>query len=193
MSRFKGSHISTVYDTNKRFPLDARMLVGSYADLINPQTWIPSGQSSGSNLFNGMLTVVTEDGYKGLYCLINKDAVTDENYLNYVQDKSIGNPVNQYFSMWEKYASDSDLTTLLQEIQADYATIDFVEERVKSVEGDRSVATYAYRSLFPAKGDVNKLYVAVDTETSYIWHNNEYLPVGGGSEQPDIIFGGTAD
>jgi hypothetical protein len=63
------------------------------------------------------------------------------------------------------------------------------------LEEDTDVITYGYRSGFPTTGEANKLYVAADEGKTYIWFNDDYLSVGGGEsyEEPEVIFGGSAD
>lgn len=74
MSRYKGKSILTgTYDVKYYGPLDTRLLVPTYADLLNPANWTIEGY--GSNAYNGMIVVVgsnIEDPTKnGIYRLFD--------------------------------------------------------------------------------------------------------------------------
>ncbi|MBO7732409.1 MAG: hypothetical protein J6S67_07645 [Methanobrevibacter sp.] len=43
------------------------------------------------------------------------------------------------------------------------------------------VVEYPTRSSFPAEGEAGKIYVALDTNTTYRWSGSEYVIVGGAS------------
>lgn len=130
MPRYKGSFISTIYDTNKRFPLDARMLVAKYDDLINPETWRPAGQASGDALYDGMLTVVSEPEHRAIYCLLDRSKVTHANYRAYETALNKHEDTSEFFSMWEKYSSSTDVDNLLKDvayIMSTYASKEYVD------------------------------------------------------------------
>jgi hypothetical protein len=86
-----------------------------------------------------------------------------------------------------KKINECDDTTDWDEVR-----IQDIEERLTALEESSDVEVFGYRYLFPTTGVENKLYVAADEEKSYVWFNNDYLPVGGESSQPDVILGGTA-
>jgi hypothetical protein len=66
-----------------------------------------------------------------------------------------------------------------------------IKRELKALEEDSDVITYGYRKDFPSVGEVNKMYVAADEGKTYIWFNDDYLPVGGGDyEEPTTIYGG---
>ena len=89
-----------------------------------------------------------------------------------------------------KKINECDASAELDEIR-----IDDIENRLAALEEkDSDVLTYASFNVFPATGQANTLYVDTTTQKSYIWLNSKYTPVGGSEyEEPDIIFGGTAD
>jgi hypothetical protein len=77
----------------------------------------------------------------------------------------------------------------------DEIRIEDIETRLTALENQESdVLTYASFEAFPTAGRANTLYVDTATQKSYVWLNNEYVPVGGSEYvEPAIIFGGTAD
>jgi hypothetical protein len=99
MARIKGGKLTVNYDTNKRQPLDSRMLVTKKADLINPATWIAAGTSN-SATFNGLIVAVNNDGdNSGIYYLTDRLAITEENYTNYQTALTNNENVDNYFAM----------------------------------------------------------------------------------------------
>ena len=98
MARDKGTfNFSANFEVLNKAPLDARQVVGSYADLINPSTWRDS--NSLIWLFNGAIVSVANDvstTRNGIYFL--KDANNYTDYLNWekstfsgITDVSINN------------------------------------------------------------------------------------------------------
>ena len=67
------------------------------------------------------------------------------------------------------------------------------DNRLSVLENEQKVHTYGYRVNFPSSGQEGHVYVAVDEKISYVWFNNEYVPLESGYEEPQVIFGGTAD
>ena len=109
MARLKGGLIESTFDVSKRAPLDARELVTKYEDLINPSVWLISGTTF-ETLFNGLTVSVNETGPNmGKYFLIDRKAVTQENYNAYLQAKSRGEELSKFFSMWEKLVTNKEL------------------------------------------------------------------------------------
>jgi hypothetical protein len=168
---------SNQYRYNKRGPLDSKALVKTYTNLLDQNTWLIDNTMAA---YNGMLTAVwmnKEDTSKnGIYFLFDPTATSA------VKVPDVTNEAN-----WHKLAEMSDLTDFVQNLSA-------LEARVAALEEDSDVVTYGYRSGFPTVGVADKLYIAADEGKSYIWFNDEYLPVGGNNyEEPEIIFGGSAD
>ncbi len=99
MARIKGGKLTVIYDTTKRQPLDGRMLVTKYADLINPNTWIPTGMTTDAT-FNGMLVAVNaNDENKGIYYLADRTKITADNYTAYQTAVTNGEDIAPYFTM----------------------------------------------------------------------------------------------
>ena len=96
---------------------------------------------------------------------------------------------------------DTDGNLVLRKInecntETDFPEIESFETRLQALESEEKLHTYGYRSGFPVEGQEGHMYVAVDECKTYIWWNNEYAVVGGGDnayEEPNVIFGGTAD
>lgn len=81
MSRVKGTFIfSANFEPLLKAPLDARQIVGSYTDLVDPSAW----KDSEGNvwLYNGATVVVTNDPSSGIYWL--KDANNYQLYSSWV-------------------------------------------------------------------------------------------------------------
>jgi hypothetical protein len=84
MARDKGTfNLSANFEPRIQVPLDARMLVGNYTDLVNPTTW--EDDESLIWLFDGALVVVSNDPSSGIYWL--KDAA---NYTDYASWERAG-------------------------------------------------------------------------------------------------------
>jgi len=160
-------------------PLDAKSLVKTYAELLDTATWTVAVDGTDTFVaYNSMIVGVwlnKEDTSKnGIYFLFDP-AVTSA-----LKKPDVTNEAN-----WHRL----DNTDLASSLSA-------IDERLAALEEDSDVLTYGYRSGFPTEGEVNKLYVAADEKKTYVWFNNDYLPVGGSDseyEEPEIIFGGTAD
>jgi hypothetical protein len=90
MARLKGGLITSTFDVSKRGPLDSRELVTKYEDLINPAIWI-TNTTPIEALFNGLRVSVSEVGENmGTYFLVDRKAITEENYNNYLSAKESG-------------------------------------------------------------------------------------------------------
>ena len=170
---------SNKYKFTARGPLDAKSLVDTFDDLISLDTWQITN-SSGAKVtiaYNGMLVAVW------------RDTKTTNNGIYYLYDSKITNtfsaPNVTKAENWHKLAEVEDLVDKLNALDARLAALE---------EKESDVRTYGYRSGFPEIGETNKLYVAVDESTTYIWSNDKYISVGGssGGVQPDIIFGGNS-
>lgn len=112
MARIKGGKLTVIYDSSKRQPLDARMLVTKKADLINPDIWVAAGTANNS-LFNGLIVAVNNDGEAtGVYYLTDRLLITAENYSNYQTALAAGEDTAQYFSMWKKLATSEENQTI---------------------------------------------------------------------------------
>lgn len=177
-------HSANQYTYTGRAPLDSKSLVKTYAELISKDTWQVKN-SSGKDVviaYNGMIAAVWLDKDENKN-LTNKNGIYflfDSKVTGTLSAPDVTNEAN-----WHKLAEVSDLIDKL-------ATVD---ARLAALEQDSAVLTYAYRSGFPATGELNKLYVAIDEGKSYVWSNDQYLLISGSGdyEEPTVIYGGSAD
>lgn len=136
MARLKGGLITSTFDTSKRGPLDSRELVTKYEDLINPAIWVVN-TTSVEALYNGIKVSVNEVGENmGTYFLVDRKAITEENYNNYLAAKEAGADTKPFFSMWSKFLTTSDNSTadILARLEAgDAAVKDYVDEVVSAI------------------------------------------------------------
>jgi hypothetical protein len=141
MARVKGGLFTGMLDVNKRFPLDSRMLVARREDLINPTTWITSTLTTEST-YNVMIVSVNSDGeHNGIYYLLDRKAITADNYSAYKTALSAGEDVNSYFSMWMKLGTLDDLATvernlkeLIGELPEGKTIVDMIAEVKPTIE-----------------------------------------------------------
>lgn len=189
MARVRGSiPFSSNYEASISKPMDARMLVPSYNDLLDNSNWLTSKNTP--CCFNGMLVAVanTSDTSKnGLYMLFDKDNARKPNVT--------------IETNWIKIGETSDISDLVSRIQTIEtkitelsSDIESLDARVSDLEDEEKLHTYGYRSAFPVAGVAGHMYVAVDEKKTYVWFNDAYTPVGGSEyEELAVIFGGTAD
>lgn len=118
MGRYKGSLITSTYATTKRFPIDSRMLVTSIADLINPSIWITHSTQSTDSLFDGLITAVNAGEGSGIYYLVDRKAITQDNYDAYITALNSGTDVSQFFSMWKKLGTFDEINLLAKRVLA---------------------------------------------------------------------------
>lgn len=112
MARVKGGLFTSTLDVNKRFPLDSRMLVSKREDLINPTTWITNTLTTEAT-YNSMIVSVNSDGkHNGVYYLLDRQAITADNYSAYQTALDSGEDINPYFSMWMKLGTLDDVMTV---------------------------------------------------------------------------------
>lgn len=156
-----------------RGPLDARSIVRTYAELTTAETWTYDN------------TLVA---YNGMLVAVYLDSDSTKNGIYYLFDPAVTKPINKPTVIdeanWHKL---SDADGLVNKLIA-------LSDRITALEEESDVITYGYRTGFPATGEAGKLYVAADEQKSYVWFNDDYLPLGGSDyDEPDIIYGGSAD
>lgn len=117
MARVKGGLFTGTLDVNKRFPLDSRMLVTKREDLINPKTWTTNTLATEST-YNTMIVSVNSDGeYNGVYYLLDRKAITLENYSAYKAAMEADEETDSYFSMWVKVGTLEDVVNVEKKIK----------------------------------------------------------------------------
>lgn len=136
MARLKGGLITSNFDVDKRAPLDSRELVTKYEDLINPKIWMVN-TTNYEALYNGLKVSVNEKTENmGMYFLIDREAITEENYNNYLAAKEKGEEIKPFFSMWAKLLtiSDKSIADILTKLeQGDAAVTEYVDEAIAAI------------------------------------------------------------
>ena len=139
MARVKGGLFTATLDVNKRFPLDSRMLVGKREDLINPKTWVTNTLTTEAT-YNVMIVSVNSDGeHNGVYYLLDRKAITADNYSAYKTALAANEDVSSYFSMWMKLGTLADLAAIEQKIEKIIADIK-PEMKLMPVDGTMVIA-----------------------------------------------------
>ena len=169
MARYKGTFtVAANYEPLIAAPFDARQLVESRSDLINPKTW---NRSDGTNwTYVGMMVSVSrdiEESYNGIYVLIADDFTQ--------------------LSNWRKCADDRDVKRLLEEIAALEVGAGGQDIEIDSIDdlpeiGDENATYYVKQNLSIQRWD---------EET------HSYISYGASGESPDLdirlIIGGNAN
>ena len=169
------------YRTKGKSPLDAKALVKTYADLLNPATWTVDGTMSA---YNGMITAVwlnlTDATQNGIYFL------HDPNVTSTRGTPDVANKAN-----WHKLGGIDNLPGLADQISAIQNDLEKVKSDVDELQ-DSATVVMEFRSQFPETGLPGKIYVAMKEATTYVWYNGDYLPVGDGGDNDEIqiISGG---
>lgn len=136
----------------------------------------------------------------------NKDTLIDENGVALIPTEKL---VNGYWYLTNDTAEvfvclDVNGKLELKKIndcsgsEWDELRIEDIESRLRNLEEQGSdVLTLTNRASFPAVGRSNVLYVDTEAQQTYIWLENDYVIVSGGNgegyEEPDIIYGGSAE
>jgi hypothetical protein len=172
-----------------RGPVDAKALVKTYAELTDLTTWTEDIDGVSTFVaYNGMLVAVwlnKEDTSKnGLYFLFDSAVTTAAKKPNVADSNN-----------WHKLAEMSGLVDFTGRLSTIESELENLDVRLTALEDEEpDVLSYGYRNLFPNEGVEGKLYVAVDEQKSYVWVDTiGYLCVGEQNEEPDVIYGGSAD
>lgn len=177
MGRFKGTYITSTYDTNKRFPIDSRMLVGFREDLIRPDVWHAGTQEIGNALFNGLITAVNSDGVNnGVYYLLDRTAITEENYNAYLAAVEAGEDIESYFTMWCKLAELSEISDLSNTLNAIESQLKEEVETLKAqIATKAAIVTLARLVDLPTIGSPNTVYFIEDKHKACVWNGTNYV------------------
>ena len=172
------------YRTKGKSPLDAKALVKTYADLLNPATWTVDGIMSA---YNGMITAVwlnlTDATQNGIYFL------HDPNVTSTRGTPDVTNKAN-----WHRLGGIDNLPGLIEQINGIQDDLDQVKEDVEDLQDSATIVRDS-KAEFDKVGLPGKIYVATKEAMTYVWYNNDYLPVGdgGGDVEIQIIHGGSAN
>lgn len=181
--RIKGEFLlDSNYDISIRKPLDARSLVPAYEALTIKDNWVIDGKVIA---YNGMIVAVANTGdssKNGIYFLFDQNT------------SKLKGPNVEDEANWHKVGETSDISDFAARISSIESELEDFKDRLEALENDSDIITYGYRSGFPGEGEPNKLYIAADEGKSYIWFNNDYLLVSGNEyEEPEVIYGGSAN
>jgi hypothetical protein len=162
-------------------PLDAKSLVQTYAELLLPETWLVDGVPSA---YNGMITAVW----------LNKDD-TSKNGIYFLHDATVvsarGKPDVTKEANWHRLGGIDNLPGLAEQISTIQADLEEVKSDIDELQ-DTATVIKEVKTEFPSQGLPGKIYVATKEAMTYVWYNNDYLPVGDGSNNDNIqiIMGG---
>lgn len=114
-------------------PIDAKSLVKTYAELLNPETWaVTSGDKTSATAYNGMIVAVW----------LNKED-TSKNGIYFLHDSKVtsalGNPDVTNEANWHKFGNIGDLPDFADQIAALQADLDALEARVDELEDDMQI------------------------------------------------------
>lgn len=171
-------------------PLDSKALIKTYAELLSTSTW--TNKVDGNDVFvayNGMIVAVwlnKEDTSKnGVYFLY------DPQVTSAIKKPDVTNEAN-----WHRLDKNTDINSEIERITAIEEDIIEVKEDISDLE-ESQTESFERRDLFPEEGIINKIYIALDEQKSYVWDaSTGYICISGNSsEMPEIqiICGGTAN
>ena len=165
-------------------PLDAKSLVKTYAELLLPETWLVDGVSGA---YNGMITAVwlnTADVSKNGIYFLHDSAVTTAR----------GKPDVTKEANWHRLGGVETLPGLVDQLKALQDELDTVKEDIKELQDSATIVRNS-KAEFDEVGLPGKIYVATEEAMTYVWYNNDYLPVGDGvgNVEIQVIHGGSAN
>ena len=168
MARYRGTFTAAAnYEPLKAAPFDARQLVETKSDLINPSTW---------QQLNGDIWT-----YIGMMVVVSSDVNSNNNGLYILKDKDY-----TIISNWEKQATNKEISALQAQI----------DELEVSGGGSLDVEVEMEADL-PENGNSNTTYYVRENNTIWRWQEEtqSYVSFGGSSADLDIniIHGGDAN
>ena len=177
--------ITSQYSYTGRGPLDAKSLVKTYAELLLETTW--HTESGKLSAYNGMIVAVwlnTDDTSKnGVYFL------HDANVKSTFKAPDVTNPDN-----WHRLGGIENLSGLAEQIASIQTALEDAQTDIEELQDSATVVVDTNNEL-PRPGVAGKIYVVTEEAMTYVWYNNDYLPVGDGggdTEEIQIIHGGSA-
>lgn len=175
----------TNYEVSAKKPLDARSLVKTYNDLTNIDNWVNS--SGNPIVYNGMIVAVwlnTADPSKNGIYFLHDAAVTSAK----------GTPDVTKETSWHKIGGIDALPDIADQVTALQGELETIKSDVDELQDSATVVVNAFDAL-PKPGIAGKIYVVTEDAMTYVWYNNDYLPVGDGggdAEEIQVIHGGRA-
>jgi hypothetical protein len=179
------TNIKNQYKFAGKGPVDAKALTKTYAELLKVETWQVTNESGAkiNTAYNGMITAVW----------LNKED-TSKNGIYFLHDASVtsalSTPNVTLEANWHKLGGLNDLPGLAEQVAAVQSELEAVKADVDELQ-DAATVVKEFRAEFPEQGLPGKIYVAMKEAMTYVWYNNDYLPVGDGSNDDiQIIRGG---
>lgn len=172
------------YEVSVKKPLDARSLVKTYDDLLNVDNWVNA--NGGPIVYNGMIVAVwlntTDPTKNGIYFL-HDSTVTNAK----------GTPDVTKETSWHKIGGIDDLPGLADQVTALQSELETIKSDVDDLQYSATEVVNLKADL-PETGMPGKIYVVTEEAMTYVWYNNDYLPVGDGGDNKEIkiIHGGSA-
>ena len=167
MARYRRTFTAAAnYEPLKAAPFDARTLVETKSDLINPAIW---------KQINGDIWT-----YVGMIVVVATDVNADNNGLYVLKDKDYTNIDN-----WVKYATQDDIASLQEQI-----------DNIEVSGGGSLDVEVATEADLPSEGDTNTTYYVRENSSIQRWdaENQEYDSYGGTADLDiTIIHGGDSN
>lgn len=170
-------------------PLDAKALIAKFSLLREPTTWTAKMVDPSTHVetevftaYNGMMVAVWQDTdtNNGIYFL------HDPNCKTVLKTPDVTTAEN-----WHKLGSIKDLSGLSTQIEAIQKELEAVKSDIDGLQDSATVVAET-KTAFPEVGMPGRIYVATQEAMTYVWYNNDYLPVGDGGDNDEIqiISGG---
>ncbi len=179
---------SNQYKYSGRGPLDAKALVKTYIELLKPETWLVEMDGvTKSCVYNGMITAVwgdSDNSKNGVYFL------HDSNIKTAGAQKNLNVELE---SNWHRLGDIDALNGLSEQIAIIQKELETVKSEIDVLQ-DSATVVVDVKDKLPRPGAPGKIYVVTEEAMTYVWYNDDYLPVGDGAdnEEIQIIHGGGA-
>jgi hypothetical protein len=176
------TNIKNQYKFAGKGPVDAKALIKTYAELLKVETWQVTNESGAkiNTAYNGMITAVwlnKEDASKNGIYFLHDASVTS----------ALDTPNVTLEANWHKIGGVDDLPGLAEQVTALQSELESVKSDVDDLQ-DSATVVVNLKSELPKPGIPGKIYVVTDEAMTYVWYNNDYLPVGDGGDNDEIQF-----
>lgn len=173
------------YEVSTKKPLDARSLVKTYDDLLNINNWVNA--NGNPIVYNGMIVAVWLN-----------TADISKNGIYFLHDSSVtsakGTPDVTKETNWHKIGGIEALPSIADQVTTLQSELETIKSDVDDLQ-DSATVVVNLKAELPKIGTSGKIYVVTEEAMTYVWYNNDYLPVGDGgavTEEIQIIHGGSA-